>query len=197
MNSAEMHDARAAQGMDEAMRAVWDQDDWDAGIDYCMERVGPVDGLNVIDFGCGVGRLMVPMLESGAADVIGSDPSEAMRLLAAERLRGAGVSDAWWLVERTDGWVEDGWADLVVSVCVLQHLPAEEQDASLAEMMRCVRPGGRVVAQVVHGADVGEFSNPVDPWQVCGSLAVASASLHFDPTYPTWAWLTATKADAR
>jgi ubiquinone/menaquinone biosynthesis C-methylase UbiE len=101
-------------------------------------------GKDVLDYGCGNGRLAVKLAEEGARKVTGFDISEGQIDEARERAKASGVAD------RTEFMVSDAHAtgfpddsfDLVVGVAILHHLDLQE---AFREIRRVLRPGGRGV----------------------------------------------------
>lgn len=107
-----------------------------------LERIGSVDGLKVLEIGCGDGALAVTLATLGAW-VTGLDPSPAMRAAARTRADRAGVSLVLVDGEARHLPFEDDQFDLVVSVAALCFCP--DASAPIGEMKRCLRPGGRLV----------------------------------------------------
>jgi len=96
---------------------------------------------SVLDFGCGVGRWR-EFFEARGARWAGCDLSGEMVKRAAESSPGrevrkleAGGCLPW----------ESQRFELAVSIAVLHHNPAREQDRWLRELARVVRPGGHVL----------------------------------------------------
>lgn len=102
----------------------------------------------VLDVGCGVGRL-APGLLRHFDSYWGLDISPAM-VAKARSLHDS--RDGCRFVASSDpslGPVADASVDLLVSVCVLQHLPHRPTIcAYLASFCRVLRPGGLVVVQL-------------------------------------------------
>lgn len=113
--------------------------------------LGEVRGLRVADVGCGTGRHAVAMAEAGA-QVTAFDFSPAM--LARARARAgerAGASLRW--VEHDLALplpLADATCDRVTCALVLDHLADLER--FFGELRRVCRPGGQVVASVIHPA---------------------------------------------
>ncbi len=111
-----------------------------------LETCGNVDGLRVVDCGCGEGRFCRLLVQGGAAYVLGLDLCTAMieaaRDLQAERdeYRVADVQDLSFL--------GDGTFDLAVSYLNQCDLP--DFDANNREVFRVLKPGGRFVVANLH-----------------------------------------------
>lgn len=118
---------------------------------------GRLDGMQVLDAGCGSGRYVLHALARGAAHVVGIDLSPPM----LERARGAldGHADASRVVLREGSLTAlpgaAARADLTVCGLVVGHLL--DLHPALAELHRVTRPGGRVVCSDFHpiGAALG------------------------------------------
>jgi SAM-dependent methyltransferase len=130
--------------------------------------------VRILDVGTGTGTLALAALDRWPRSrVIGVDPSEVMLDLATEdaRRRGGGVADRLELrVGTADRLpVADGSVDLAVSSFVLQLVPVRV--AALREMLRAVRPGGRV-ALLTWQADDGPFEPDEVAWSLMDELDV-------------------------
>ena len=98
-------------------------------------------GSRGLDVGCGTG-VLAQRLAAVGYEMVGLDPSEGMLEILAERapdvraVRGYG----------TELPFEDGSFDLVFTVAAMHHIadPAQVR-ATLGEMVRVTRPGGRIV----------------------------------------------------
>ena len=103
---------------------------------------------SIYDFGCGCGRLTVPLLDRAPhARLAASDIDEEAIAWMQEHVPGVDVRLNSWLPPLT---FDPGSFDLVIALSVFTHLPEDYQDAWLAELERVTRPGGIVVA-TVHG----------------------------------------------
>jgi ubiquinone/menaquinone biosynthesis C-methylase UbiE len=101
-------------------------------------------GDRVLDVGCGTGYLTrrAAAVTGPTGAVVGVDPSEPM----VEYARSA--SPAWCAYQKTPGDqidAADGSFDAALSSLAIHHVPAERRAATLAEMYRVLRPGGRLV----------------------------------------------------
>jgi SAM-dependent methyltransferase len=100
-----------------------------------------------LDFGCGVGRLTVPLAESFQR-TIGVDVAAPM-VDAARRHQPAGARCEFVVSRDPDlRRFPDGAFDLVHSCLVLQHIPPDISPGYIAEFFRVSKPGGLVVFQV-------------------------------------------------
>ncbi|MBN1919562.1 MAG: class I SAM-dependent methyltransferase [Verrucomicrobia bacterium] len=111
-----------------------------------LEACGQVEGLRVLDCGCGEGRFCRMLVERGAAYALGIDLCKPM-IEAALELRSDKddyrVADAQKL-----GFLADGSFDLVVSYLNQCDLP--DFQANNREVFRVLRSGGRFVVANLH-----------------------------------------------
>ncbi len=118
-----------------------------ARMDWVAARLGPLDGLRVLDVGCGAG-LASEWLARHGAQVTGLDAAGAA--LEAARAHAAAVGVA---VDYREGRPEDlsGEAfDAVIALEVIEHVPPEERATFCAALARLVRPGGAVVLSTLN-----------------------------------------------
>jgi SAM-dependent methyltransferase len=108
-----------------------------------LEHAGVRAGMEVLDVGCGLGRLTLPLLRAGCR-VTGLDISGPALLRLGARVRDAGMADRFVPVE---GGVESldlcDRFDLVTGRGVMHHL--QEPACVLKRIHRALRPDGRVV----------------------------------------------------
>jgi SAM-dependent methyltransferase len=110
-----------------------------SALEALLKTVGPVEGLRIVDIGCGEGQLARALARRGAR-VTGFDPFIAGTDMVAE---GAG----FYRLARAaaDALPEpDGTADLVLFVFSLHHVPEQKLAGALAEARRVLRPSGRL-----------------------------------------------------
>ncbi len=110
----------------------------------CLERAGFESGGVVVDVGTGRGELLAAAVERGARRAVGVDYSPDGVELARETLAARGVGDRAevLLADARRLPVDDGAAGLVTMLDVVEHLDASELDATLAETLRVLAPGG-------------------------------------------------------
>lgn len=94
----------------------------------------------VLDFGCGVGRLLIPFAMRGAK-VHGVDVSESMLREAQENCERAGVQASFSVSDDHLSRVQ-GKFDLVHSTIVFQHIPCKRGYVILEALLERLRPGG-------------------------------------------------------
>jgi|1186.fasta_scaffold02174_2 SAM-dependent methyltransferase len=94
-----------------------------------------------LDVGCGTG-VLAGRLAAAGWEMTGADPSEGMLDVLRERVPGVEAVHA----SGTDLPFPDGAFDLAYCVAVMHHV-ADPVDvrATLGEMVRVIRPGGRVL----------------------------------------------------
>ena len=132
-------------------KALWEKGDFtriaatmrQSGDDV-VQRIGVAPGLEVLDLGCGDGTTAIPAAEAGA-NVRGIDI--AANLVAAGRARAEQLGLSNCTFEEGDAsdlaGVDDGSFDLVVTFFGAMFAPRPSDTA--AEMVRVVKPGGRIV----------------------------------------------------
>jgi ubiquinone/menaquinone biosynthesis C-methylase UbiE len=110
-----------------------------------IARLGPVAGATVIDVGCGTG-LTLPLLVDAvgsAGRVTGIELSPDMLAIARQRVR----TNGWTNVELIESAVEDASLPEIADAAVF-HFTHDilQSRAALENVVKLVRPGGRVAA---------------------------------------------------
>ncbi len=100
------------------------------------QRLGHLD--SILDIGCAGGHMAQAVLDAGASDVWGLDPSPYLLQHAAARYPR--VKFVQGIAEDTG--FRDGRFDAVTACFVMHEIPPRYLDASLAELRRVIRPGG-------------------------------------------------------
>lgn len=98
-------------------------------------------GLDVLDFGCGVGRIarwLAPEVEALGGRFTGSDLNPRLSGWCAANLAGRYLTNAL----RPPLALPDAGTDLIYAHSVLTHLAEATATAWLAELRRVLRPGG-------------------------------------------------------
>lgn len=146
-----------------------------------IERLaGPVPGQRALDLGCGTGQHALWLAGQGLA-VTGLDESAPMLELAAAKPEGAGLDVRWLLGDAAALPFDADRFDLVISVAALEFVDDPAQ--VLAEAMRVLRPGGRLVVGLINSDSTWGDLYRQDAAQPAGSV-FARAHLFTEPEIP-------------
>jgi SAM-dependent methyltransferase len=160
--------------------------------------LGPLDGLDVLEYGCGSGYYSRLLKRAGARKVVGYDLAEGMLEYARRCAQrdGLDISFRSTLDETTNGNF-----DLVLAVYVLPYATTlAELDQMAAEMMSPLQPGGRLVALPIHARyapaptyyeGCGFTLTPDDeanPWQEGGRLRLDLRYREYEASVHAWYW---------
>jgi SAM-dependent methyltransferase len=127
-----------------------------------------------LDFGCGVGRVLLPLSEL-CDEAVGVDVSPSMLVEARRNCEQRGRHNVR-LVPSDDTLSEvEGRFDLVHSCIVLQHVEIPRGRALFAELVSRIEPGGVGALHVTHAWDVHAASYGQPP-------AASAAPVPLDPT---------------
>jgi SAM-dependent methyltransferase len=114
-------------------------------LEYAFHLLGDLTGRTVLDYGCGDGENLPPMVRRGAR-VIGLELSDALIGVARKRLDLHGMRHGVHFLQSSahDIALPDNSVDIVLGIAILHHL-----DLGLAsrEVHRVLRPGGRAIFQ--------------------------------------------------
>jgi 2-polyprenyl-3-methyl-5-hydroxy-6-metoxy-1,4-benzoquinol methylase len=106
-----------------------------------------VAGRRALDFGCGSGRLALPLAER-CEHVHGLDVEAGVLRLAESNAREHNVSNVSW-GEAHELASLTGQYDFVFSMNVLQHIPSREGEKTFVTLVRGLQPGGIGIIQVL------------------------------------------------
>ncbi len=146
---------RASALTDEAKAEFMASGQWH--VDYLMNTVKArflpdFQPTSILDFGCGVGRLLLPFRRL-APRVVGVDVSPSMLAEARRNCEAAGVGHVALVDSDDDLSQVDGPFDLVHSCIVLQHIEIPRGRRLFERMVECVAPGGIGALHVTYGWD--------------------------------------------
>jgi SAM-dependent methyltransferase len=131
---------RLIEGMEATARwpAVIQLREWE------RERLALRPGQSIIDVGCGIGEVALALSRDVApgGHVVGIDASEAMLTVARERAAGSDVDMTFRTGDAAALDEPDASFDACRSERMLQWLM--EPETAIDEMIRVVRPGGRI-----------------------------------------------------
>jgi SAM-dependent methyltransferase len=135
----------------------------------------------VLDFGCGVGRVLLPFAAL-AHEVVGLDVSPSMLLEARRNCEQHSVTNALLLVSDDSLSSVSGGFDLIHSCIVFQHIPIERGRFIFARLLQHMNPGGVGAIQLTYSkshfaATFGIASSELKPIH----SSVQSTSIDADP----------------
>jgi ubiquinone/menaquinone biosynthesis C-methylase UbiE len=124
-----------------------------------LESLGPVDGMRILDAGCGEGYLARELASRGAS-VLGVDSSRNL-IEAAQSLVPADASSPGFEVQDVnDLHLDSGSFDLVVCNHLMNDLP--DPTGPIREFSRVLRPGGRLAVLMLHPCFYGDRASRSD-----------------------------------
>lgn len=111
---------------------------------------GPLGRRRALDFGCGVGRLTLP-LAAHFDQVLGLDIAPAMLTEARANADSAGVANLRLAPSDDDLTQAQGPFDFIMSCLVLQHIPVRRGLRIIGRLLDRAAPGGVVSLQLCVG----------------------------------------------
>jgi ubiquinone/menaquinone biosynthesis C-methylase UbiE len=142
------------------------REDYQGNILPALNQIRPFNGLDVVEFGAGTGRLSC-MLAPLVGSILITDISRHMLDVAAVKLRAAGHQN-WAMVvaDNRNLPVADGLADVSIQGWSFGHFTSwnaatwrDEIERSLAQMIRVLRAGGTAIILETLGTG-SEIPNP-------------------------------------
>jgi ubiquinone/menaquinone biosynthesis C-methylase UbiE len=129
-----------------------EREDHEGNLMRALEQIIPLDGIDVVEFGAGTGRLTC-MFAPRVKSIRAFDGSRAMLDVAVDKLKALNLTN--WRVDVADHSAvpaASGSADLAIAgwtICyaALDHPDnwQESVDKALGEMKRVLRPGGTAI----------------------------------------------------
>jgi ubiquinone/menaquinone biosynthesis C-methylase UbiE len=132
-------------------------------------------GARILDVGCGTGRWL-RRYEAMGLRTVGVDATFPMLFLARQNCSSAALSagEAFRLP------FASGTFDAVSDITVVQHIPYDYQAQALDEMVRVLKPGGRLILmELIRGRGTHIFPRPPEDWIRLAVLSGASPSAWF------------------
>jgi len=126
-----------------------------AHVSYVLEHCRRIAGgtfwiQRALDFGCGVGRLCVPLSEHAEA-VVGVDVSPDMLAEARRNCIRYGCANVTFRISDSTLSEVEGTFDLVHSCITFQHIDVERGKRLFAELIARIAPGGLGAIQITYG----------------------------------------------
>lgn len=116
-----------------------------------LRRARLGEGDVVLDVGAGRGELLAVAIEMGASRAVGVEYSASAVAMAEHTLATHDITDRAEIIHGLS-WeipLEDSSVDLAMMVDIVEHLTPKELEATLREVHRVLRPGGRVLAHTL------------------------------------------------
>ena len=121
-----------------------------------LEHAALTGGDEVLDVGCGTGTLAIGAARAAAGvRATGLDADPAILARAREKTAGADLEIGFDQGMSTALPYADASFDVVLSTLFFHHLPDDSKRETADELVRVLRPGGRLV--------VGDLGRPQDP----------------------------------
>jgi|SRR5579884_1532037 len=105
------------------------------------EHFGALVGGRVLDHGCGVGRLALPLAEC-FSEVVGLDISPSMLAEARSNAKRLAATNVRFVLADDELSAADGGFDFVNSYMTLQHIRVRRGIRILSQLISKVKPGG-------------------------------------------------------
>jgi len=117
----------------------------------------------VLDFGCGVGRLVIPFARL-VHEVVGLDVSPTMLEQAQENCTAQGVTNVrLQLSDDLLSAVASRKFDLVHSAIVFQHIPMDRGKLIFRRLLDCIAPGGMGAIQLLYSKSIYASTHGIAP----------------------------------
>jgi SAM-dependent methyltransferase len=140
---------------------------------------------SVLDFGCGVGRVLVPFAKV-AEEVVGLDVSRSMLQEAQRNCDERQLRNVRLLESDDDLTVLTSAFDLIHSCIVFQHIPVERGRAIFSKLLQYLRPGGIGAIQLTYAktrfaSTYGSAPQAPVPAALSAEVSAQLASTDIDP----------------
>jgi len=129
-------------------------------LDTIARHLGAAPAGDALDFGCGVGRLALPLAARFGA-VVGVDISEAYIAEAMRNRDRMGLANLQFSGSLETLASQQRQFDLVHSYIVFNHIPWPRGKALIGEMFALLRTNGVMAVHVLHRRHAGRFRRAV------------------------------------
>jgi ubiquinone/menaquinone biosynthesis C-methylase UbiE len=131
-----------------------------------LDRAAIQPGEHVLDLACGTGTLALAALErTPGARLVGADADPTILKRARAKAEAAGAEIRFDEAFSNELPYEDASFDVILTTLFFHHLEDDVKRATATEMLRVLRPGGRLVL-----ADVGRPQDPLMRVVVLGTV---------------------------
>jgi len=110
-------------------------------LQIAKDQFGFVPQGRALDFGCGVGRLTLP-LAAKFNETVGVDISDGMLKTARETADMQNVDNVVFQNSENSTGLPEAHFDFIHTYIVLQHMLKEEGEQVISQLIRCLKPGG-------------------------------------------------------
>ena len=133
----------------------------------------------VLDVGCGTGTLalMLKRSEPGAI-VVGVDGDEEVLAIARGKAEHQGVNIEFQVGLAGHLGYDSGTFDLIASSLVFHHLAPATKRAALADIIRCLKPGGRLLLADLGGVPALAARTVLLPFRLFDGISNTADNFH-------------------
>jgi SAM-dependent methyltransferase len=126
---------------------------------YMLERLGDVQGKKILDLGCGEGGYSRELAKRGA-DLVAVDCSEYSIDYSIEQSEISGLAIQHFIRNSNDLYgIDDSTFDIVL--CSMMLMDCEDFDGTIKEVVRVLKPSGKLFASVLHPCFNGDHSDGI------------------------------------
>lgn len=110
--------------------------------------------MDILDFGCGVGRLAIPFAQNTVGKVVGLDVAPGMISIAKSKQKELEINNLQFIHYSGDKIPPIGSFDLVNSYIVIQHIEPDFGYPLVEQLCELVKVGGFVHLQIPFGHNI-------------------------------------------